>query len=43
MKNKDIRNRIQKLFKQYAEYSEDVCCYEFYNLLLSEDRFDLET
>ncbi|XP_057314339.1 focal adhesion kinase 1-like isoform X2 [Hydractinia symbiolongicarpus] len=42
MKNKDIRKKIQTLFKQYADYKEDFCCFEFYKLLLSVHRFDLE-
>lgn len=42
MKGKDIRHRIQKLFKQYADYSENVCCCQFYDLLQKHFRFDLE-
>ncbi|XP_066930662.1 focal adhesion kinase 1-like isoform X2 [Clytia hemisphaerica] len=42
MKSKDIRKGIQKLFKQYAEFKEDTCCFEFYTLLKSVYRFDLE-
>lgn len=42
MKTKDIRKTIQKLFKQYAEYKEDQCCFEFYQTLIKVNRFDLE-
>lgn len=42
MKNKDVRKGIQKLFKQYADYKEDACCFEFFDLLKNVYRFDLE-
>ncbi|XP_065670459.1 focal adhesion kinase 1 isoform X3 [Hydra vulgaris] len=41
-KNKDIRKQIQKLFKQYANFKEDACCFKFYELLIAVQRFDLE-